>query len=72
MCIVTFGAEFALVYRIAVPWRDAYNLLVFDNKVKAATGSAIRARGWYVLYFHKITSYNCGLDQPTLNLVIYL
>jgi hypothetical protein len=71
MSIVALRAELAIVDRVAVPWRYADNLLVFDNKVEAAAGPAIRTRGWYVLYIHKNTSYNCRLEQPRLNLVIY-
>ena len=70
--IVALRAELAVVNRVAVPWRYADNLLVLDNKVEAATGPAIRTRGWYVLHFHKITSYNCQSEQPTLNIAIQL
>ncbi len=39
-----------------MPGLDANNLLVPDNKVEAAPGTAIRTRGWYVLEFHVLTS----------------
>ena len=54
--IVALRAELAVVNRIAVPWSYAHNLLVTDNKVEAATGPAIRTRGWYVLHIHVLTS----------------
>jgi hypothetical protein len=56
MSIVALRAELAVVNRVAVPWRYADNLLVTDNKVEAATGPAIRTRGWYVLHIHVLTS----------------
>ncbi len=54
--IVALRAELAVIDRIAVPRCYADNLLVLDNKVEAATGPAIRTRGWYVLHFHVLTS----------------
>jgi hypothetical protein len=51
-----------------VPWRYADNLLVLDNKVEAATGTAIRACGWYVLHFHVLTSNKKNLVLRYINI----
>ncbi len=56
MGIGSLGAELAFVDRVALPGLDADNLLVHDNKVEAAPGSAIRTRGWYVFEIHVLTS----------------
>ena len=52
ICIGPLGAELAFVDRVALPGCDSDNLLVLDNKVEAAPGSAIRTRSWYIFYFH--------------------
>jgi hypothetical protein len=60
MGIGALGAQLAFVHRVALPGLDADNLLVHDNKVEAAPGTAIRTRGWYVLEFHVFTPLcNC-------------
>jgi len=56
MRVIPLGAELALVDGTAVPWCDADNLLVLDNKVKAATTTAVRACCWYVFHVHVLTS----------------
>jgi hypothetical protein len=62
MGIVALGAELAFIDRTALPGLDADNLLVLDNKVEAAPGTAIRTCGWYVLEFHVLTSNKNGLS----------
>jgi hypothetical protein len=58
MGIGALGAELAFVHRVALPGLDADNLLVYDNKVEAAPGSAIRTRCWYILEIHVLTPFN--------------
>jgi len=54
-----------------VPWRYADNLLVLDNKVEAATGTAIRACGWYVLHIQSLPLTIGKSEVRTLRLVIF-
>ena len=64
--IVALGAELAFVDRVTVPGLDADNLLVLDNKVEAAPGSAIRTRGWYGTLNSMVTPYGNFRSGRTL------
>jgi len=39
-----------------LPGSDSDNLPVLDNKIEAAARTAIRTRGWYIVYVHSHTS----------------